>query len=147
MAELIAVVVPQRSRELAHLLGEPPEGCIPPTLGVPLVVRLAHRLLQLRDLHPSTVTGDPNGRGRTAGVSGRVPVPEGTAWSIENVLALVAVVGVASVVPYVVALHESGIALADPGIEINLLLLGVGSLTVLAVVWVPGAHEWVVQRF
>jgi len=102
-----------------------------------------------------------------------VPVPEGTAWSIENVLALVAVVGfsvaawgvfkgydwweawaamsavvgVVSVAPYVVALHESGSALADPGTDINLLLHGVGSLIVLAIVWVPGAHEWVVQRF
>ncbi len=109
----------------------------------------------------------------TAAFSGRTPTPDGAAWSVENVLALVAVigfsvaawgvykgldwwqawaavsavVGLAAVVPYVVALHGSGIAMADPGIEINLLLHTLGSAIVLSIVWLPAAHDWVVHRF
>jgi hypothetical protein len=108
----------------------------------------------------------------TAAFTGRTPTPQGTAWSIENALALLAVVGfsvaawgvykgsdwwevwagvsavvgLVAVVPYVVGMNASGIAMTDPGVGINLLLHTVGSGIVLAIVWLPAAHDWVVHR-
>ncbi|MGZ4108606.1 MAG: hypothetical protein ACXVP7_02845 [Actinomycetota bacterium] len=108
----------------------------------------------------------------TAAFAGRTPPPEGTAWTIENVLALLAVVGftaaawgvwkelgwwepvaavsavvgLVAVVPYAIALGQSHIVLADPGVWINLVLHTGGSVVVLAIVAWPFAHEWVTHR-
>lgn len=108
----------------------------------------------------------------TAAFAGRTPPPEGTAWTIENVLALLAVVGftaaawgvwkelgwwepvavvsavvgLIAVVPYAIALGQSHIAFADPGVWINLVLHVGGSAVVLAIVVWPFAHEWVTHR-
>jgi hypothetical protein len=107
----------------------------------------------------------------TAAFAGRTPPPEGTAWTIENVLALLAVVGftaaawgvwkelgwwepvaavsavvgLVAVVPYAIALGQSHFALADPGVLINLVLHTGGSAVVLAIVVWP-FHEWVTHR-
>jgi hypothetical protein len=108
----------------------------------------------------------------TAAFAGRTPPPEGTAWTIENVLALLAVagftiaawgvgkdlgwwetvalasavVGLVAVVPYVVALGQSHIAVADAGVGINIAMHTIGSAIVLAIAAWPVANAWVVHR-
>jgi hypothetical protein len=108
----------------------------------------------------------------TAGFAGRTPPPSGTAWSLETVLALIAVVGftiaawgvykdlswweqvaiassivgLAAVVPYAVALGSSDIGYADPGVQINLALHAIGSLVVLLLIWLPAVHEGLTTR-
>ena len=108
----------------------------------------------------------------TASFAGTTPPPKGTAWSIVNVFALVAVaaftvaasgvfkdhqwwqaaalgaaiVGVAAVIPYVVGLRQTEVGLADPGVQINLWMHVLGSAAVIALVAVPAARDWVTGR-
>jgi hypothetical protein len=106
----------------------------------------------------------------TASFAGRAEPPQGTAWSVENVLALLAVVvfsaaawavfkdlswwapaalvggvvGLAAVVPYVVAISGIG-GFADAGVEINLGMHAVGSAIVIAMATIPSVHDWVAR--
>jgi hypothetical protein len=108
----------------------------------------------------------------TASFAGRTPPPTGPAWSAENVLALVAlvgftaaawgvfkdqswwepvavasaIVGLVAVVPYLVGLTQIEGDLADPGVEINLAMHVVGSAAVLLLVLVPGIYRWLTVR-
>ena len=101
----------------------------------------------------------------TASFTGRTPPPEGTTWTIENVLALLALVGFAiaawgvfkdvgwwepvaavsaviglvAIVPYVVGLSSIG-GVSDAGVVINLAMHVGGSAIVLAIVFVPSVH-------
>ena len=91
-------------------------------------------------------------------------------WTIENVLALCAIVvfsaaawgvfkdlswwepaalagaivGLVAVVPYVVGVSGIG-GFADLGVEINLVMHVVGSAAVLAIVLIPSVHDWIVR--
>ena len=104
----------------------------------------------------------------TAAFAGKTPPPQGTAWTIENAMALAlvvgfsatawavykdlswwepvatvsAIVGLVAIVPYALALAQAHIGLADLGIQINLVLHGVGSAVVLGLVAIPAMHEW-----
>jgi hypothetical protein len=106
----------------------------------------------------------------TASFAGRTEPPQGMAWALENVLALLAIVlfsaaawavykdlswwepaalaggvlGVVAVVPYVVAVSGLG-AFADMGVEINLGMHVVGSAAVIAMVAIPGVHDWIAR--
>ena len=108
----------------------------------------------------------------TAAFAGRTPPPEGTAWTLENVLALLAVagftlaawgvwkdvgwwttatlvssvVGLVAVVPYVVALRQADLAIGDAGVAINIAMHAVGSAVVLAIAAWPVANTWVLDR-
>jgi hypothetical protein len=101
----------------------------------------------------------------TASFAGRTPPPDGAVWTVENILALVAVIGFAAagwgvfkelswwepvgliaVVPYVVGLIQIDVDFADPGVQINLAMHVVGSAVVLALVLVPAVHEWFTAR-
>jgi hypothetical protein len=108
----------------------------------------------------------------TASFAGRVPPPSGFAWSLDNVLAFVAVVGfgaaawgvlkdqswwevtavasaivgLVAVVPYLVGLAQIDVGLADPGVQINLAMHVLGSATVIAIVSVPTLHQWLSSR-
>lgn len=103
----------------------------------------------------------------TAAFAGRTLPPAGLAWSVENVLALLAVVafsiaawglykdlpwwqataavssviGLAAVVPYVVGVAGIG-GFDDLGVQINLALHVLGSAAVLTLVVVPAASDW-----
>jgi hypothetical protein len=104
----------------------------------------------------------------TAAFAGRTPPPEGMAWTIENILAVSAIVlfsatgwavfkdaswwelaaiaasivGLIAVIPYVAGISGIG-GFADSGVEINLVMHAVGSVMVLALVVVPAMHDWV----
>ena len=106
----------------------------------------------------------------TASFAGKTPPPEGAAWTLENALALAAIVvfgaaawavftdrswwepaavaggivGLVAVVPYLVAIGGTG-GFADLGVEINLGMHAVGSALVLALVWLKPLHGWVVR--
>jgi hypothetical protein len=108
----------------------------------------------------------------TASFAGRTRPPDGVVWTVENILALVAVIGFAAagwgvfkelswwepvavasavvgliaVVPYVVGLIQIDVDFADPGVQINLAMHVVGSAVVLALVIVPAVHEWFTAR-
>lgn len=108
----------------------------------------------------------------TAAFAGRTPPPTGTAWTLVNVLALVAlagfsvaawgvfkgyswwptialvssIVGLAAVVPYVVGLRQIDAAFADPGLQINLWLHILGGAAVILIVRLPAVRDWVMQR-
>jgi hypothetical protein len=103
----------------------------------------------------------------TASFAGKIPPPTGAAWSLENALALVAVVGfsaaawgvfkdlswwepvavvsaivgLVATIPYAVGLSQIDVAFADPGVEINLALHVIGSAVILLLVWVPAMHD------
>ena len=103
----------------------------------------------------------------TASFAGKTPPPEGAVWTIENVLAICAIVafsaaawgvfkdlswwdpvaltgaiiGLVAVVPYVVGISGIG-GFADLGVEINLVMHVVGSAAVMAVVLIPSVHDW-----
>ena len=107
----------------------------------------------------------------TASFAGKTPPPEGAAWTLENVLTIVAIVGfsaaawgvyedlawweaaaaasalvgLVAVVPYVVGVSGIG-GFDDSGVQINLAMHVLGSAAVLAMVVVPWAHEWVAHR-
>ena len=106
----------------------------------------------------------------TASFTGKTPPPSGPAWSVEMVLATVAVVGFSvaawgvfkdqpwwelvavisaavgllAVVPYMIGLSEIG-GVTDSGVEINLGMHVIGSALVIALVYVPSAHEWLTR--
>jgi hypothetical protein len=104
----------------------------------------------------------------TASFTGETPPPEGAIWTLENVLALLAVlgftaaawgvfkdlswwepvtaisgvVGLIAVIPFVIGV--SGLAgSVDLGVAINLTMHVFGSGAVLAIVFVPSAHDWI----
>jgi len=108
----------------------------------------------------------------TASFAGRTPPPSGAAWSIENVLAVLAIVGFAAagwgvfkdqswweaaatasaivgviaVVPYVIGLTQVDVGISDPGVQMNLAMHVIGSAAVIAIVCVPVVHQWFVTR-
>jgi len=108
----------------------------------------------------------------TASFTGRTPPPEGGIWTVENILALIAVigfsaagwgvfrelawwetaavasatVGLIAIIPYVLGLSQIGVGFADPGVQINLAMHVLGSAAVLALVLVPAVHGWLTAR-
>ena len=108
----------------------------------------------------------------TASFAGRTPPPSGAAWSIENVLAVLAVVGFSAagwgvfkdqswwetaaaasaivgaiaVVPYVIGLTQVDVGISDPGVQINLAMHLIGNAAVIAMVFVPVVHHWFLGR-
>jgi hypothetical protein len=108
----------------------------------------------------------------TPAFAGKTPPPTGAAWTLANVLALVAVVGFAvaawgvfkqyswwemaalvsgvvglvAVVPFLVGQSQLEVGLGDPGVQINLWLHLLGSAAVIAIVLLPVAHNWVTRR-
>jgi hypothetical protein len=108
----------------------------------------------------------------TPAFAGKTPPPTGAAWTVVNVLALLAVagftvtawaafkehswwwtaamgsasVGLLAVIPFVVAVRQIDMPLADPGVQINLWMHVLGSALVLAALTVPSIHDSVVSR-
>jgi hypothetical protein len=104
----------------------------------------------------------------TASFAGKTPPPEGAIWTIENVLALMVVVGftaaawgvfkdlswweplaaisgvlgLVAVIPYVIGISGIG-GFADLGVEINLAMHVLGSASVLTLLLVPALEHWV----
>ena len=109
----------------------------------------------------------------TPAFAGRTRPPTGMAWTVVNILALVAVagftvaawavfkqyswwgsvtlvsavIGLVALIPFVFGLWQIGVGFADLGVQINLWLHLVGSAAAVAVVLLPGIHAWVVHRF
>lgn len=108
----------------------------------------------------------------TPAFAGRTPPPTGAAWTAVNVLALVAVagftvtawatfkeyrwwwtvaiasacIGLLAVIPFVVALRQIDMPLADLGLQINVWTHVLGSALVLAALTVSSIHDTVVNR-
>ena len=108
----------------------------------------------------------------TPAFAGRTLPPTGMAWTVVNVLALAAVagftiaawavfkqypwwgpvtlasaiVGLVSVIPFVVGLLQIRVGFADLGVQINLWMHLLGSVAAIAVVLLPNVHTWVVHR-
>jgi hypothetical protein len=108
----------------------------------------------------------------TAAMADRTPAPSGTAWTLTNVLAYVAVIGFAvaargvfkqyswwetaavvsgiaglvAVVPFVAGQSQLDVGFADFGVQINLWMHILGSAAVIAIVLVPVTHDWVTRR-
>lgn len=108
----------------------------------------------------------------TPAFAGKTPPPTGAAWTVVNVLALVAVaaftvtawatfkeyswwwtaaivsaaVGLLAVIPFVFALRQIDMPLADMGVQINLWMHVLGSALVLSALTVPSIHDSVVSR-
>jgi hypothetical protein len=108
----------------------------------------------------------------TASFTGRTPPPSGGAWTIVNALAMVSLVGfavaawgvykqfewwevaaamsgvmgLASVVPFVVGESQLDVGFADPGVQINLWMHVIGSLAAITIAVLPAAHDWVTRR-
>ena len=108
----------------------------------------------------------------TPAFAGKTPPPTGAAWTVVNVLALVAVaaftvtawavfkeyswwwaaaivsasVGLLAAIPFLIALRQIEMPLADMGVQINLWMHVVGSALVLAALTVPNIHDSVVSR-
>jgi hypothetical protein len=106
----------------------------------------------------------------TASFTGKTPPPSGLAWSVEMVLAAIAVVGFSlaawgvfkdepwwelvavisaaigllAIVPYVIGLSEIG-GITDLGVAINVGMHVIGSALVIALLYVPSAHEWLTR--
>jgi hypothetical protein len=78
----------------------------------------------------------------TASFAGRTPPPDGAVWTVENILALVAVIGFAAAGWGVF----KELSWWEPGVQINLAMHVVGSAVVLALVLVPAVHEWFTAR-
>jgi hypothetical protein len=109
----------------------------------------------------------------TASFAGRTPPPTGAAWAVVNALTLLvvvgftvaawgvfkgaswwetvalasAVVGLVSMIPYLVGLTQIDATFADLGIEINLWMHILGSLIVVGLVLLPSMHDWMAPRF
>jgi hypothetical protein len=107
-----------------------------------------------------------------AAIAGRAPAPSGTACTLPNVLAYVAVIGFAAaawgvfkqyswwmtaavvsgiaglvaVVPFVAGQSQLDVGFADFGVQINLEMHILGSAAVIAIVLVPVAHDGVTRR-
>jgi len=108
----------------------------------------------------------------TAFMAGKTTPPSGTAWTITNVVAYVAiaafaiaawgvfkqyswwemaavasgVIGLVAVIPFVVGQSQLDIGFGDMGVQINLWFHILGSAAVVAIVLVPVAHDWVTRR-
>jgi hypothetical protein len=108
----------------------------------------------------------------TPAFAGRTPPPKGAAWTLVNLLALVAVagftiaawavfkqyswwgtvtlvsaiIGLTAVIPFVIGVRQIGVGFADLGVQINLWMHIVGSAVAIAVVLVPVVRDWVVRR-
>jgi hypothetical protein len=108
----------------------------------------------------------------TPAFAGQTPPPTGAAWSVVNVFALVAVagftvtawaafkeyrwwwtaailsasVGLMAVIPFVIALRQIDMPLADVGVQINVWMHVLGSGLVLATLFVSNIHDFVVSR-
>jgi hypothetical protein len=108
----------------------------------------------------------------TAAMAGKTPPPSGTAWTLANALAYVAVigfaiaawavfkqyswwepaavasggVGLAAVVPFIVGQSQLDVGFGDLGVQINLWMHILGSAAVIAIVLLPAAHDWVTRR-
>jgi hypothetical protein len=108
----------------------------------------------------------------TPAFAGQTPPPTGTAWTLANALALVAVVGFAiaawgvfkeyswweaaaavsaviglvCVVPFVVGQSQLDIGFGDLGVQINLWMHVLGGVAVIVIALVPAIHDWVEQR-
>ena len=108
----------------------------------------------------------------TPAFAGRTPPPTGAAWTVVNLLALIAllgftvaawgvfkgyswwptiavvssIVGLVAVVPFVVGIRQINAAFADLGLQINLWLHVLGSAVVILVVRLPAVRDWVMQR-
>src|SRR5512133_1853527 len=108
----------------------------------------------------------------TPAFAGKTPPPTGTAWTLANILALVAVagftiaawavfkqyswwetasllsaiVGLAAVVPFIIGQSQLDIGFADLGVQINLWMHIVGSAVVIAIALLPAANDWVTKR-
>jgi hypothetical protein len=106
----------------------------------------------------------------TASFTGDTPPPEGALWTLETVLALLAVigftaaawgvfkdlswwepvmaisgvVGLVAVIPFAIGISELG-GFSDLGVGINLTMHVLGSGAVLAIAFVPSAHDWVTR--
>lgn len=55
------------------------------------------------------------------------------------------VVGLAAVVPFVVGQSQLDVGFGDLGVQINLWMHIVGSAAVIAIVFLPAAHDWVTR--
>jgi hypothetical protein len=108
----------------------------------------------------------------TAAMAGKTPPPSGTAWTLANVLAYVAVIGFAiaawavvkqyswweaaavasgvvglvAIVPFMVGQSQLDVGFGDLGVQINLWMHILGSAAVIAIVLLPAAHDWVARR-
>lgn len=108
----------------------------------------------------------------TAAMAGRSTPPTGRAWTLANVLAYLAVagftitawgvfkqhawwapaalvsgvIGLAAVVPFVVAQRRLDVGLGDLGVQINLWMHLLGSAGVIAVAALPAARDWIADR-
>lgn len=104
----------------------------------------------------------------TPSFAGRATPPTGTAWSIVNVLALVAVaaftlaawglyrqqswwegvalasavIGLLCIAPFLIGMRQIDANLADLGVQINIWMHGLGAVGVLAVTRVPVVADW-----
>jgi hypothetical protein len=108
----------------------------------------------------------------TPAFAGKTPPPTGAAWTLANILALVAlvgfaiagwavfkgyswwgaaaltcaIVGVVAVIPFVIGQSRLDVGLSDLGVQINLWMHVVGSAVVIAIVLLPAANDWVTKR-
>ena len=108
----------------------------------------------------------------TAFMAGKVPPPSGTAWTVTNVFAYVAiaafavaawalfkqyswwetaavlsgVIGLVAVVPFVIGQSQLELGFGDMGVQINLWIHILGSAAVIAFVLVPVAHTWLTRH-
>jgi hypothetical protein len=104
----------------------------------------------------------------TPSFAGRATPPTGAAWSVVNVLALVAVaaftlaawglyrqhtwwegvavtsavIGLLSIVPFLVGMRQIDADLTDLGVQINIWMHVVGAVGVLAVTRAPVVADW-----
>jgi hypothetical protein len=108
----------------------------------------------------------------TAAMAGKTPPPTGIAWTLTNILAYIAIigftiaawavfkqyswwetaallsgiVGLVTVVPFIVGQSQLEVGFGDLGVQINLWMHILGSAAVIAIVLLPAAHGWVTQR-
>jgi len=108
----------------------------------------------------------------TPAFAGRTPPPKGPAWTVVNVLALIAVtgftiaawrvfqqyswwgtvtlvsavVGLMAAIPFVIGLGQIGVGFADLGVQINLWLRLGDSAMAMAAVLLPVFRTWVLDR-
>jgi hypothetical protein len=108
----------------------------------------------------------------TPAMAGKTPPPTGTAWTLANVLAFVAIIafaiaawgvfkqsswwevaavvsgiiGLVAVVPFIVGQGQIDVGFGDLGVQINLWMHILGSAAVIAIVLLPAAHDWVTWR-
>ena len=108
----------------------------------------------------------------TPAFAGRIPPPDGAAWTVVNVLALIAlagftigawavfkqyswwgpvtvasaITGLVAAIPFVLGLWQIDAGFADLGVQINLWMHLVGCAASIALVLLPGLHTRVVHR-